>query len=244
MNIKFLESEESKEAAGIPGHFPYPVAIIGGERALETLIEVDASHPGATAVLIGTADFAGGLAENLNAYDTAPDAVLAKAGEVNLAEWFRGREAETRECFEEGDWPLGGGVWPEHIQPVNRLMTAGDILTGKPLDEMVMVLLPTANPWEVNAYLQYGGWNECPMPEVHCAVAKRWWDECGAYIASVNDSVVEYRVLRPIRDREQALAVATEQFLYCTDIVSQGTGTVEALAKALLDSSVWYFWWD
>lgn len=245
MNIKFAQSADEKEAMGVGADFPYPVAIIGGERAMETLVEIGASHPATTPVLIGSADFAGGLAENLKSYDIAPAEMLKKAAQVDLAKWFEEREAEIRECYEnESDWPLGGGVWPEEIRPAKTFTTATDMLTQKPLEEIVVALLPTSNPWEVNAYLQYGGWNECPMPEVHCAMAKRWWDECGAYVASLADAAIEYRVLRPIRDRDQALAIAKEQFIYCMDIVDQGTVTVEALAKALLDSTVWYFWWD
>lgn len=245
MNIEFATSSDTKQALGLPTNFPYPLAVISGERALEKLVEIEANHPGMTPVLIGSPDFAEELAENLASYETPPAEVLKQAETVDLAEWSREREAEIRECYEnESDWPLGDGIWPEEIKPSTHFKTAIDMLTDEPLQQIVVALLPTSNAWEVNAYLQYGGWNECPMPEFHCAMAKRWWQECGAYIASVNGASIEYRVLRPIRDGDQALAIAKEQFIYCMDIVDQGTVTIEALAKALLDSTVWYFWWD
>ncbi|WP_414650247.1 DUF4253 domain-containing protein, partial [Duganella sp.] len=34
------------------------------------------------------------------------------------------------------------------------------------------------------------------------------------------------------------------QYLYCADIVDQGTESIEALAATLLNARVWYFWWD
>ena len=40
------------------------------------------------------------------------------------------------------------------------------------------------------------------------------------------------------------MVLALEHFLYCTDIVNQGYGTVEALAAVLLKSKYWHFWWD
>jgi hypothetical protein len=55
---------------------------------------------------------------------------------------------------------------------------------------------------------------------------------------------VEYRVVHPITDREQAITVALEQFYYCPDIVLQGTETIERLASSLLRARYWFFWWD
>jgi hypothetical protein len=38
--------------------------------------------------------------------------------------------------------------------------------------------------------------------------------------------------------------LAREQYLYCSDIVWQGVGSVSNLSKTLLNSNYWYFWWD
>lgn len=58
--------------------------------------------------------------------------------------------------------------------------------------------------------------------------------------------VTEFRVTSPPRDRDTALALAWEHFVFCPDRVHQGTDeeTLEALAAELLDAPVWYFWWD
>ena len=39
-------------------------------------------------------------------------------------------------------------------------------------------------------------------------------------------------------------ALAREQFAYCDDIVTQGVGSIDALADGLRGSKSWYFWWD
>ncbi|MEN3327087.1 MAG: hypothetical protein V7638_1894 [Acidobacteriota bacterium] len=51
-------------------------------------------------------------------------------------------------------------------------------------------------------------------------------------------------VARPASTRDEALALAKQQFIYCSDIVHQGVGSVEALAATLFGATVWYFWWD
>lgn len=38
--------------------------------------------------------------------------------------------------------------------------------------------------------------------------------------------------------------VAKEQYGFCNDTVDQGTGTIKSLAETLVDSKIWYFWWD
>jgi hypothetical protein len=55
---------------------------------------------------------------------------------------------------------------------------------------------------------------------------------------------VELDVSCPVVGRERALALAREHFIYCYDIVHQGTGTLDHLAATLSNSGVWFFWWD
>jgi len=44
--------------------------------------------------------------------------------------------------------------------------------------------------------------------------------------------------------RDEALALALDQYVYCYDIVDQGTETVDALSAVLECSDYWFFWWD
>ncbi|WP_197277545.1 DUF4253 domain-containing protein [Bacillus sp. FJAT-27245] len=47
-----------------------------------------------------------------------------------------------------------------------------------------------------------------------------------------------------LRHKKESVELAWEQFGFCSDIVWQGVGTVNALAGTLINSSTWYFWWD
>ena len=114
---------------------------------------------------------------------------------------------------------------------------------GKKTVPVVLAEIPIKNPWEVFAWLPFGGWNECPANEDHMAVAKYWFEAYGAVPALMTHDVLEYSLPAPV-SREKAIEVAWEQFTYCSDIVEQGVGTVGALADGLAQSTVWYFWWD
>jgi hypothetical protein len=104
-------------------------------------------------------------------------------------------------------------------------------------------LIPTTVPWRVPAYFRYGGGGGLE-PAEHVAILRRWNALYGAEIVGINGDTIEMQVSRPPRDREVALDLAWEQFCYCWDIVIQGVRTVENLAATLLNSPVWYFWWD
>jgi hypothetical protein len=73
---------------------------------------------------------------------------------------------------------------------------------------------------------------------------KHWLEAFGAELVGMNGDTVEMFAKRPPSTRQEALELAEEQFLYCEDIVTQGTQTIEALAAGLCGSNIWYFWWD
>jgi hypothetical protein len=55
---------------------------------------------------------------------------------------------------------------------------------------------------------------------------------------------VNLRTTRFAATREEALDLAREQYLYCADIVDQGTGSLSLLAANLMVDPWWFFWWD
>lgn len=108
---------------------------------------------------------------------------------------------------------------------------------------LILAEIPVEQPWQVFAYLPFGGWNECPDTPELMAVAKRWYEQYGAIPAVITHDVLEFRLPQPV-GREAAPALALEQYAWCSDIVEQGVGTIGALADTLTKSTVWYFWWD
>jgi len=110
--------------------------------------------------------------------------------------------------------------------------------------EVFIALVPT-NDWTViPAILRFGGWNECPSNEWHVAAFRYWQDKFGAELVSMTHDVVELRVKTRPTSPKESLTLAMEQYYYCHDIVSQGVNDPANLAKILMTSDFWYFWWD
>ncbi len=115
--------------------------------------------------------------------------------------------------------------------------------SSKKTEPLLLAEIPVRHPWEVFAYLPFGGWNECPDAPVQMEMAKYWFERYAAVPAVVTSDVLEYILPAPVKE-EDAAALALEQYAFCADIVDQGVGTLGALADGLRQSTTWYFWWD
>ncbi|MCF7673705.1 MAG: DUF4253 domain-containing protein [Akkermansiaceae bacterium] len=112
--------------------------------------------------------------------------------------------------------------------------------SGKPPHTVHIGLLDIDEPWQMFAHLGWGGSDS----DFQCALHRRWQEEWGAEVVVLQESIIECRVLRPPQTRKDAMRLAREQYFYCGDIVSQGTGSVLELAYTLLGLNQWFFWWD
>ncbi|MFR5565460.1 MAG: DUF4253 domain-containing protein, partial [Clostridium sp.] len=110
---------------------------------------------------------------------------------------------------------------------------------------LILAKIPVKNPWEIFAYLPFGGWNECPNTPELMAVAKYWFEQHGAVPAAMSHDELEFLLPAPVSEKE-AIDVAVELYGFCPDVIDQGPedATVGALADVLRQSTVWYFWWD
>ena len=169
-----------------------------------------------------------------------PTEEIEKAASIEVATWIRARAESDPEYYERvrGKWPLFSK------RSTSFAIPSGTSASRSPLPEVYLAAVPTARSWEVPAYLSFGGWNECPLPHEHVAMFSYWFQRYGAEIVGVSSDIIECTVSKPPRTREDALALADEQFIFCADIVSQGTETIENLAATLVGAEVWYFWWD
>jgi uncharacterized protein DUF4253 len=132
--------------------------------------------------------------------------------------------------------PPGGERIAVQDGSVMRVLTP----SGEPLLQINVGLVSTPSGWQVPAYLRYGAWNNCPSAAEHVALFKYWGERYGAEVAGMAGRVAEMKVSRPPADRDAALELAAQQYLYCPDIV----GTLQHRAATLLGGTVWYFWWD
>lgn len=111
-------------------------------------------------------------------------------------------------------------------------------------ESVVFCLVPTRNSFEIPAFLRIGGWNSCPFADVHVAAFRTWQERFGAEIFAVTKDTIECLVLRPPKTKEATRTLAWEQYVFCTDVVDQGTQTLNGLASVLINSPRWFFWWD
>lgn len=136
------------------------------------------------------------------------------------------------------------GEWPADADATGGGLTVSYDPDGKPLDKVHILILPTKEAAAAPAYLRWGGWNACPAPEYHVAALRDWHRRYGAVPVAMTGDVINVRVTHRPASRDEALSLAREQFLYCEDIVLQGTDTLAPLAAGLMQGDWWFFWWD
>ena len=152
------------------------------------------------------------------------------------------RERQTKAEEDGFSWDEMGAADETDGEPVTRFLGYWDYGTKK-TEPLLLAEIPAENPWEVFAWLPFGGWNECPDTAEQMAMARYWFQRHGAVPAVVTADVLEYILPVPV-GQEAAVRLALEQYAFCADIVDQGVGTLEALAAGLAQSDRWYFWWD
>ncbi|WP_342433176.1 DUF4253 domain-containing protein [Neobacillus sp. FSL H8-0543] len=166
------------------------------------------------------------------------ETILSKAKGIDVKELLKRLLDEVMPIEEDEEEDLAGEFTLE--EQVDHFLSSEDIINKK----IILAKIPTNKPWEVAAWIPMGGFNECPMPEEQVAVFKYWHEKYGARPALVTHDVWELFVENPPKTQEEAEILAWEQFGFCSDIVLQGVGSVNGLAGTLINSSVWYFWWD
>ena len=108
--------------------------------------------------------------------------------------------------------------------------------------ETILAYIPTTKPFEVFAWVPFGGWNECPAAEDIIHISRYWYLKHNAIPAVISHDTLEF-LCAPL-DVKSAMETAVEHYAVCPDNVDQGIGTVAALADSLTKSTVWWFWWD
>ena len=136
------------------------------------------------------------------------------------------------------------GEWPNKPDPSLGLSVAYDLLKGTPLSKVYIGIAPTDDWTTIPAYLRWGGWNDCPSAEYHVAAMRLWRDRYGAELVGMSFDTINLRLSSGPKTREDALALARDQYVYCPDVIDQGVLTYSALAADLMANDWWYFWWD
>ena len=193
------------------------------------------------------------LEETMEISEQEPQEIIEASLKINVETWFREQMRNTQEQWgmeddfeneEDEDDFDDEPQWTGETLGNISFALATDVLTGEPVKDLVGVEIHADESWHIPAIFKYGGWNECPEPEAHCAIWKYWQEKYGAKIVGVSYDVIEAYVENPPQTQDDAMQLAMEQYLYCADIVDQGVETVDNLAAMLFKQKIWYFWWD
>lgn len=217
--------------------FPCEVIKVEGKEAVKKYQELKAKT-GVIPVILGDKDEISSSMESMSYINASFSQILQQANAIDAAQWFVRRKAQDPEYYDTtaGDW--------EDLEPTNDITVHLDVLSGSPKPEVYIALVPVEKSWMIPAFLKTGSWNDCPNPEEHAAIFKYWDEKYGISVAGITADVIELEVRNPPATKKQALQLAEEQFIYCPDIVYQGTETIAALASTLLHGKIWFFWWD
>ena len=136
------------------------------------------------------------------------------------------------------------GVYEDEPEYITSYSAFDEYQTGK-TKETILLEVPTKNPWELVAFVPFGGWNECPDMKDMLAICKYWYDKYGAIPVTISHDILEMSVLVPVAEGD-AIELAKEHYAFTPDRVDQGTesGTLSEVAECLKVSKIWYFWWD
>ena len=155
-------------------------------------------------------------------------------GESLLKERF---EKEKKDYEGDSDWLTDIIGIAEPCDPANDFSFYDGLFDGI----ILLAEIPVSEPWQIFAYIPYGGWNECPSAEEHMAIAKYWFEKYGAVVAIIAPDIIAYNVRQPVSN--DSMKLAEEQFAYSIDVL-QNYGNLSTLAEVNKHSTVWINWWD
>lgn len=171
--------------------------------------------------------------------DFPPAAQLIEDGlAIDTGLWFTAMEEENPDFFERD---LSGWQEPGPLRPTFESLMASE--EGERRD-LSVALIPSPVSWHAPGHLRIGGWDTCPIAEVHVALLKRWHERYGADAMAISYDTIELHVARPPKDRAECEALAWEHYVYCPPLVLQTEGGLGGLAASLLGSRRWLFSWD
>lgn len=136
-----------------------------------------------------------------------------------------------------GEWPERPAGWGSQ----SLLAVTMDLRTGRLIQKVYVLLVPTDDWTTIPAYLH---WGIRYLPEYHVAALRSWRDRYGAELVGLGPSFMNIRIQRRPQTREEALALARESYLYSRNTIDLGFRTYSSLAAALMSSDWWFFSWD
>lgn len=224
-------------------HFPwlpFQVVQIQGTQLYSDWKKLNAQwrREGCSAVILGDHDHMLRHESNFEMDARSTEEILAAAKNINYFE----KRLESWPTFLDD---VKDGEWPKD-EPSASPAGALENSFNSPDKLEWVARIPTAQSYEIPAWLRWGNHNDCPSPEEHVAVLRHWNEKYGLEIFFMTDESVSYILGHPPTDRAAALALAREHILYCSEGLDglEMSGGLGVQARQLIDTRLWYFWWD
>lgn len=230
--------------------FSYPLVITSGDDALAAFEDLKARRKGTPLILGGPSEFtlvdeimSRGLVEH-----PSIQLILDRASELSFPEGFRAAKERERQMwrrrnpglveFEQGP-PVG--EWPDEA-PEGPGLSLAYHWSGEAWPRVHIAVLPTDDWTAAPAFLRAGGWNMCPEAAVMVSALRSWRDRYGAELVGFSHDTMNLRAEICPASREEALALAWEHYLFCSDTLNDHT--LAELGASLIADDWWRFWWD
>jgi len=218
----------------------FDVVELADDRALAFVGEQNEKNPKETSFLLGDFEALSLLADDPPPGDGAERAAAfrpdAKALAAHVAATRQALIDENRTAIFKTSAETARFLEDEVVAAVK-----GDEWSDKSFVRTVP--LSAEDSWRLPILMGFGGFGDCPPPEVHASILFRW-RKFGARPIGMTTHVMVLAIDKPIDNYDAAFEAATEQTYYAPHIVLQGSESVKALARALIDARYWHFWWD
>lgn len=159
--------------------------------------------------------------------------IIRKASDLNVEDWKRIRAFEVVQDI------IASQAYAEKMFGAMR----GVQNIGGGQEEVYVALITGCDGWQIPAYLNFGGWEDCPKPEVHCALIKKWEGHYGAKILKISNDELVLAINSPPDTQELAIQASVEVLLYCTDHIPYSMQEREIYWVPFLYSNRWHFYW-
>ena len=157
---------------------------------------------------------------------------LERAKSINLIEIFNKFLKQQTICklFVESDYKFDDNN-KNNLKFLTIFNNEGNVK-----DNVILVKVPTTNPYEILAYFGMGSED--------IATVKYWYEKYGAIPASITYDEMEFYVERPPQTLEETKKLAVEHYAFCYGLLWGCYDTLEEAASTIYKNVQWYFWWS
>lgn len=218
----YLKEREQGKASG------YTPVILALDRRVREMVEINVSD-------VGTPEQ---FREKILS-DTEGGKELLDKQYAHLKEDY----GDDGEAFSESDEALDLRLKMSGKHGANMLWSvksSADAMTDG--EGVYLVRVPTSNPWEIIAWLPFGGWNECPNADDMVKICRHWYESYSAAPAFITGDIMMFWLDKPISDRQTARDISHQHAAFCSEFLWMGG--LDSQTADIMTSNIWNFWWD